>query len=227
MQRAFDLRISLLVIALVPVALAVTACSDDDSPAIADASTDAQGSTADAPTEPASDAGVDAALARGQGTAVEHVSTAQSCDAICGAKKYTCGGRACEAFSGELGAATYAGGTSTPVAACATVPPTSSAGAALLRVDCCCITPFVLVTGPSTPASCATLCAAKQLTCDSQHDWGAAGKAGGNAQYERPSTTAIVERVFGCTTVPSKEIALTKPTEQARLQQYRCACVAP
>jgi hypothetical protein len=201
----------------VPPLATADAARDDATSATADAAPDAGGDAADA-------ARVDAALPPGHGASVETSMTPLACDAVCAAKHFTCGTNACETLDGAFGLAAYMGGTAVSLA-CADTPAPATAGAPFVREDCCCITPFVLVDGPATPKACSAVCTARGLACDDAHDWGKAGKGGLDAQYERPSTTAVSDLVGACTKVPSATIPLTKPTEQGQLTHYRCACI--
>ena len=173
------------------------------------------------------DAVEDAALAKGEGTTVETSMTEASCSAVCAAKKYECGSTTCEAIDGTLGVVAYMGGTSMNLSSCADVPAPTSGGASFVREDCCCVTPFLIVKGPTPTKSCNDVCAGQSLTCDDKHDWGKAGVGGMDAQYERPSTTAVTDQADTCTKVATATISLTKPTEKGQLTHYSCACVAP
>lgn len=230
-------RLVPLVVAMVLGAGVFSACSSSDSAEVAPVVTpDGDAPDATSPEAASADAGldspadgplVDAALAPGQGTIVENVKTPMSCAAVCTAKQFTCGSTTCQTLPGALGVAAYLGGATTNVSSCSDVPAATHGSADLVRVDCCCITPFVVVTGPTPAKDCAAVCAAHGLKCDDQHAWGAAGKGGLDAQYERPSTTAVTDYAYPCTKVPTATLALTKPTEKGQLTHYSCACVAP
>jgi hypothetical protein len=197
--------------------------SNDTTPAATD---DAAAVTIDAATTDTG-AAPDAALAKGESVSVESAMTAMSCDAVCAAKKYTCGSTTCATLGATLGVAAYLGGTSVSLASCATVPAATSGGAKLVREDCCCVTPFVILMGPTPTKSCADVCTAAGLSCDDKHDWGKAGIGGMDAQYERPSTTASQDQAEACSKLATATISLTKPTEKGQLTHYSCACVSP
>lgn len=230
-------RLVPLVVAMVLGAGVISACSSSDSADVAPSVTP-DGDVADATSSDAASADVavdapadaplvDAALAPGQGTSVENAKSPTSCAAVCAAKQYTCGSTTCETLPGALGVAAYLGGVTTPVSSCSEIPAATNGSADLVRVDCCCITPFVVVAGPTPAASCAAVCTGRGLKCDDQHAWGAAGKGGLDAQYERPSTTAVTDHAYPCAKVPTATLALTKPTEKGQLTHYSCACIAP
>ena len=231
-------RLVSLVVAMMVGAGALGACSSSDGADVAplgapdgdalDAtSPDAARPDAAVDSPPADAPLADAALPPGQGTSVEDAKTPMSCAAVCAAKQLTCGSTTCETLPGALGTAAYLGGATTNVSSCSDVPAAKNGTADLVRVDCCCITPYVVVTGPAPAKDCADVCTARGLKCDDQHAWAAAGKGGLDAQYERPSTTAVTDYAYPCTKVPTATLALTKPTETGQLTHYSCACVAP
>ncbi|MDB4943932.1 MAG: hypothetical protein JWP97_3466 [Labilithrix sp.] len=210
---------------LATIGAAVAACSSSEDAAAPD------DHAADAAPDVRTDASAgpqDAAvpLPPGHGVSVENVKTAESCAAVCSAHGFACGSTTCESLGAVLGVVAYVGGTSTDVTSCTDRPPATNGAAKLARVDCCCITPFVVVDGPKSPTSCTDVCTAAGVVCDDQHAW-AAGKGGLDAQYERPSTTAVTDYALPCSKVPTATIPLTKPTEKGTLTKYGCACVAP
>lgn len=166
----------------------------------------------------------------------------QSCDDVCGRRKYTCDA-VCEFGNNRgkklAGQATYSYTENSftsyeyePIAACADVAPkTLNRLGRTFRPDisfgsplsCCCQAPghFRVKGDPTAPKSCAEICTAAGHKCDPNTPFRDLFGAG-DASY-RCSDSTLLASVAACTEVPAKTKASGRET--CSLSEFTCGCL--